>query len=85
MSDFLLVFDLDGTLIDTVPDLANALNQVLREHGHAPFAPREVTAMVGDGMPALVTRGFAARGGERAEAREALPRYSPSMRRTRRI
>jgi phosphoglycolate phosphatase len=75
MPDFLLVFDLDGTLIDTVPDLANALNAVLREHGHAPFAPREVQGMVGDGIPALVTRGFAARGADAAEAREALPRF----------
>ena len=65
----------DGTLIDTVPDLANALNQVLREHGHAPFAPREVQNMVGDGIPALVTRGFASRGADAAEAREALPRF----------
>jgi phosphoglycolate phosphatase len=75
MADFLLVFDLDGTLIDTVPDLANALNHVLRQHGHAPFSPREVQAMVGDGIPALVTRGFAARGADAAEAKEALPRF----------
>ena len=75
MADFLLVFDLDGTLIDTVPDLANALNHVLREHGHAPFSPREVQAMVGDGIPALVTRGFAGRGGDAAEANEALPDF----------
>ena len=75
MPDFLLVFDLDGTLIDTVPDLANALNQVLREHGYTPFASREVQNMVGDGIPALVTRGFAARGADAAEARAALPRF----------
>ena len=75
MGDFLLIFDLDGTLIDTVPDLANALNEVLREHGHAPFTRREVQGMVGDGIPALVTRGFAARGADAAEATEALPRF----------
>src|ERR1051326_8744119 len=75
MPDFLLVFDLDGTLIDSVPDLANALNEGLREHGHAPFAPREVQGMVGDGIPALVTRGFAARGADAAEASAALPRF----------
>ena len=75
MADFLLVFDLDGTLIDTVPDLANALNHVLREHGHAPFSPREVQAMVGDGIPALVTRGFAGRGADATEASEAVPDF----------
>ena len=75
MRNFLLVFDLDGTLIDTVPDLANALNEVLREHGHMPFAPRDVQRMVGDGIPALVTRGFAARGADAAETKEALPRF----------
>jgi len=75
MADFLLVFDLDGTLIDTVPDLANALNHVLREHGHSPLSPREVQAMVGDGIPALVARGFAARGADAIEASEALPEF----------
>jgi phosphoglycolate phosphatase len=40
-----------------------------------PFAPREVQAMVGDGIPALVTRGFAARGADASEASEAVPEF----------
>jgi phosphoglycolate phosphatase len=75
MSDILLVFDLDGTLVDSVPDLANALNEVLRERGYAPLSRAEVAPMVGDGVPALVARAFEARGGSTAEAVEALPRY----------
>ena len=75
MPDFLLLFDLDGTLVDSVPDLTNALNQVLGESGHAPLTPEEVKPMVGDGVPALVGRAFAARGGSAEEAAEVLPRY----------
>jgi len=71
----LLVFDLDGTLIDSVPDLTESLNRVLGEHGYPPLSRAEVAPMVGDGVPALVARGFAARGGSEAEAVEALPRY----------
>jgi phosphoglycolate phosphatase len=71
----LLIFDLDGTLIDSVPDLTESLNRVLRECGYAPLTRSEVAPMVGDGVPALVARGFAARGGSAAEAVEALPRY----------
>jgi len=78
MTHFLLVFDLDGTLIDTVPDLSNALNEVLREHGYAPFPPREVQSMVGDGLQALLARGFATRGADAAEITTALPRF-PSL------
>lgn len=74
MADFLLVFDLDGTLVDSVPDLTSALNVVLREHGRTPLTPGEVAPMVGDGIPALVARAFAARGAA-AEAAAALPRY----------
>ena len=74
-TDFLLVFDLDGTLIDSVPDLTNALNEVLREHRHAALSRAEVVPMVGDGVPQLVARAFAARGGTAAEAAAALPRY----------
>lgn len=75
MSDILLVFDLDGTLVDSVPDLANALNEILRERGYAPLSDAEVAPMVGDGVPALVARAFEARGASAAEAVEALPRY----------
>jgi len=59
MAHFLLVFDLDGTLVDSVPDLTNTLNKVLRERGHAPLTRSEVAPMVGDGVPALVARAFA--------------------------
>jgi phosphoglycolate phosphatase len=75
MAHFLLVFDLDGTLVDSVPDLTNTLNKVLRERGYVPLTRAEVAPMVGDGVPALVARGFAARGGDESEAAEALPRY----------
>lgn len=75
MADFLLVFDLDGTLIDSVPDLTDALNRVLGEHGYAPLSRAEVAPMVGDGVPALVARAFAARGGTAQEAEAALPHY----------
>jgi phosphoglycolate phosphatase len=75
MAHFLLVFDLDGTLVDSVPDLTNALNVVLGERGYASLARSDVAPMVGDGVPTLVARAFAAQGGDDAEAAEALPRY----------
>jgi phosphoglycolate phosphatase len=56
------IFDLDGTLVDSVPDLRAALNEVLRERGRRPLAADEVRRMVGDGVPALVERGLAATG-----------------------
>ncbi|HTV87820.1 MAG TPA: HAD-IA family hydrolase [Stellaceae bacterium] len=76
MANFLLVFDLDGTLIDSVPDLTDSLNEILRERGYAADLSRaEVTPMVGDGMPALLARAFAARGGSADAAAAAYPRY----------
>jgi phosphoglycolate phosphatase len=75
MEKFLLLFDLDGTLVDSLPDLTNALNEVLRERGYPSLLPREVRPMVGDGMPVLVARGFAARGADAAEAALAQPRF----------
>ena len=75
MTDIILAFDLDGTLVDSVPDLTSALNKVLRERGLAALSRADVAPMVGDGIPALVTRGFAARGVGESEAAAALPRY----------
>src|SRR5260370_21182675 len=65
----------DGRRTATVPDRATALNHGPREDGPPPLSPREVQAMVGDGIPALVTRGFAARGADAIEANEALPEF----------
>ena len=75
MGGFLLVFDLDGTLVDSVPDLHAALNQMLRERGHEPLSPTQVKGMVGDGVPALVARALAAGGADPADAATALPRF----------
>lgn len=58
----LLVFDLDGTLVDSVPDLTAALNRLMAARGLAPFGDADVAPMVGDGAGVLVQRAFAARG-----------------------
>jgi phosphoglycolate phosphatase len=75
MSSFLLVFDLDGTLVDSAPDLHAALNQMLRERGRAALSLPQVKRMVGDGVPALVARALAASGADPADAATALPRF----------
>ena len=75
MSRFLLVFDLDGTLVDSAPDLRAALNQMLRERGRPALSLPQVTHMVGDGAPAMVARALAASGADPAEAARALPRF----------
>lgn len=57
-----LVLDLDGTLVDSVPDLTAALNRVLAARGLAGFTREETAGMVGDGVHRLLERAFAARG-----------------------
>jgi phosphoglycolate phosphatase len=54
-----MLLDLDGTLVDSVPDLAAALNRSLAAHGLAPLSRPLVQGFVGDGAKALVDRGFA--------------------------
>jgi phosphoglycolate phosphatase len=56
-----LLLDLDGTLVDSAPDLAACLNRRLAAHGHAPLPLADVVGMIGDGVGALLQRGFAAR------------------------
>src|SRR6516164_294894 len=67
MSRFLLVFDLDGTLVDSAPDLHAALNQMLRERGHPALSLPQVKRMVGDGAPRMVARALAASGADPAD------------------
>jgi phosphoglycolate phosphatase len=57
-----LVLDLDGTLVDSAPDIAAALNRLMAARALPPFTLAEVTAMVGDGVQVLLDRAFAARG-----------------------
>ena len=63
MHDVALIFDLDGTLIDSLPDLATALNRMLLGLGLRELAAAEIRAMIGDGTRALVQRALAATGG----------------------
>jgi phosphoglycolate phosphatase len=57
-----LLLDLDGTLVDTVPDLAAALNRLMAARGLAGFDFPGTAAMVGDGVKRLVEKAFAQRG-----------------------
>ncbi len=57
-----LLLDLDGTLADSVPDLAAAMNRVLDARRLAPLSRADIAGMVGDGVQPLVERAFAARG-----------------------
>lgn len=57
-----LLFDLDGTLVDTAPDLSAATDHVLEAFGRPRIGLEQVRQMVGDGALALIRRGFAASG-----------------------
>lgn len=58
-----VIFDLDGALIDSEPDLRAALNRLLATLERRPVTRNEVTMMVGDGVAKLVERALAATGG----------------------
>jgi len=57
-----IVWDLDGTLVDSAPDLASALNTVLDKRGFFTHSIDVVRTMIGNGVPKLVERGFNAVG-----------------------
>lgn len=57
-----VVFDLDGTLIDSAPDIANALNHAIEKRGLPAFSVEKVKEMIGGGVPKLVERALLAHG-----------------------
>ena len=57
-----VAFDLDGTLVDTAPDLMGTLNTVLGEEGLPPLAYETAPLLVGRGAKVMLERGFAADG-----------------------
>ena len=70
----LIVFDLDGTLIDSRQDLADAANALIAERGGTPLPVAAVTAMVGEGAALLVRRALTA-AGLAPDVDTGLPRF----------
>lgn len=66
----LLVFDLDGTLIDSAQDLCNSVNATLKECGLAPLEDRAIAGFVGNGAPLLMRRSLAMAAGAAPEVVE---------------
>jgi phosphoglycolate phosphatase len=75
------VFDLDGTLVDSLGDISQALNRVLRRHGKKPVSEPETRDLIGKGPKTLVERAWILAGnplgGEEARkmTREYLEEY----------
>jgi phosphoglycolate phosphatase len=77
MSDFpfaLVGFDLDGTLVDSVADLAAAVNHALADIGRAPLTVDQVRPMIGGGSGVMLQRALIATGGD-----ERLDELLPEM------
>ena len=77
-----ILFDLDGTLIDSAPDLAGACNDMRRERGMAPLPYETLRAMVGSGARGMVGTGFGIAPGDEAYLPlrdEFLCRYEQRM------
>lgn len=70
----IVVFDLDGTLVDTAPDLINALNFVLDREGLPPVPLASARNMIGAGARKLIERGLEVEG--RAVSLEELDRLT---------
>jgi phosphoglycolate phosphatase len=69
-----IVFDLDGTLIDSIGDLVIAVNRLVAERGGRRLAHAEVAKMVGEGANLLIARAFDA-AQVQGDAASALPRF----------
>jgi phosphoglycolate phosphatase len=83
-----VLFDLDGTLIDSAPDLAGACNDMRIERGMAPLPYERLRAMVGSGARGMVGAGFSVGPGEEAFDSlrdEFLRRYEQRMIRETRV
>ncbi len=69
----LCAFDLDGTLVDTLKDIGNAVNYALNEMGREPYPISAYNKMVGNGMEKLCRR--AMRDGTEEEIKELISKY----------
>ncbi len=72
-----VIFDFDGTLIDSAPDILRALNQMLLDYRKPPLALEQVKNIIGDGVILLVERALNISGikSETVSVSEAIDRY----------
>jgi phosphoglycolate phosphatase len=72
-----IVWDLDGTLVESAPDLATALNALLNEEGQYGHPVGNVRPMIGGGVAKLIERGFRAAGAplDAAACEKLVPRF----------
>jgi phosphoglycolate phosphatase len=74
MKTELVIFDLDGTLVDTADEIARAINFVLRQEGLPPLSLEAVRGVTGDGARAAVAKAYAL-----SEARLAGDEWTSSL------
>ncbi|MFN7128117.1 MAG: HAD-IA family hydrolase [Brevundimonas sp.] len=72
-----IAFDLDGTLVDSAPDLVGTLNRLLVEEGLPPVPMSSAQTLIGSGARALLVHGFEAAGAsiERAKSEALFERF----------
>jgi phosphoglycolate phosphatase len=70
-----ILFDLDGTLVDTAPEIADAVNDVLRELGVQPAPDERVREWIGEGTRVLMKRALVYAGLDAARLEELWPRF----------
>ncbi|MGE4280670.1 MAG: HAD-IA family hydrolase [Magnetospirillum sp.] len=70
-----VIFDLDGTLIDSIPDVRLALNTVLESHGNRPLTRDELETLVGEGAMPMIRGAFAMTGDTPDDLQDALRQY----------
>jgi phosphoglycolate phosphatase len=74
-----VIFDLDGTLVDSLPDIAAAMNATLADDSVAPIPDADIRLMVGEGAQAAVERALIYRGlaADQAAIERLLHRFEP--------
>ena len=72
-----IVIDLDGTLVDSAPDIAYAMNTILARQGLPEHAVKDVRNMIGGGIPKILERGLRAHGADASE--QAVAKLLPDL------
>jgi phosphoglycolate phosphatase len=77
-----VIFDLDGTLVDSAGEIADALAMTMRSLGLEPFPRREVEQMIGKGVRVLMERALARRGAPAIGVDDAVARFESDYAKT---